>query len=547
MTRIMKALTAGQTLVPMKHRSRYLVFFLVNFAMAIDKVNVTGAITSFYSLSQKFNASTATVSWVLSVYALTMGSFIVLFGKIGDIFGHHHTFVVGTFIMAIFSLLSAAVDESIYAVIVFRAFQGIAGAALIPSGFALAANYFQGHERIIALKILSSCSTGALGLGVVIGGAFDETKIGYQALFYFTFAVSFLSGVLLYFVIIPVEKTEGHKNLSFKHLDFFGVFLMTSALLLIIVGLTQAATTWNSPSVYVTIPVGLLFLTGFFLFETVYIKQFKKKFQDSLPHDEKTSQEKQDWRLNLQVLFPAELLKIPNFYQLFFGIFLVNASFVCLQTNLVEYYEYIEFQSSLMASIKILPLPAGTLAGSLLFTPKIIEKLTLRGSLIMVGVIGVVCSLWISRTDYTVHNYYWKFNFASQFLMGYVINMYFMVFLGGLMHNTPLHLQGVVSGFGQTVIQIGASVGTSLINSVIGNMDFEKGNETARHHVAQKFQKSLYLVTGMMGVLTIAMLFVSNQKNFINNGEKASQEEESVAIDNVSLDLESSIKKAEMV
>ncbi|GMM35580.1 hypothetical protein DASC09_029050 [Saccharomycopsis crataegensis] len=534
-------LTKGQQIVPMKYRPKPLVFGIVVLSLIIDKLNVTGAITSFYSLSKKFDVPIATASWVLSVYALTIGSFIIVFGKVGDIVGPHNTFVIGSFAMSLFSLLAATVDESIYAVIVFRAFQGIAGAALIPSGFAITASYFQGKARFIALKLMAAAITGALGLGVILGGAFDEGSIGYQGLFYFTFAVSFVASVLLYFIIIPVEKTEGHKNLKFKNLDFFGVSLMISGLLLIIVAFTEAANSWNSPKVYVTLPVGFVLLISFFYFELIYLKSYKKKFQNSLPSQQQELTDKPDWRLDTQPLFPAEILEIPNIKLLLYGIFVVNTCAICLQSCLVEYFEYIELDTPIIASVKILPLSVGAVFGSALFNPKIVKALTLRGTLVIAASVGLGAYIWASRIDYTVHNNYWKFAFASQFLTGYSINMFFVVILSGLMQNTPLHLQGVVSGVVQTIAQVGASIGTAVINSIIGSMKYEKGDEAARHRVAKNFQNSLYFMVGLGGSLVILMLFIKDDKSFLvaKNENQPGKESNDVEVDSTEVEEES--------
>ncbi|GMM35157.1 hypothetical protein DASC09_024820 [Saccharomycopsis crataegensis] len=514
-------LSKGQQIVPMKYRPKPLVFGLIVLSLIIDKLNVTGAITSFYSLSEKFDVPIATASWVLSVYALTIGSFIIVFGKVGDIVGPHNTFVVGTLCMSIFSLLAATVDESIYAVIVFRAFQGIAGAALVPSGFAIIASYFQGKARFIALKVLSAAVTGALGLGVILGGAFDEGSIGYQGIFYFTFSVSFTVFVFLYFLIIPIQKTEGHKNLKFRNLDFFGVLLMISGLLLIIVGFTEAANSWNSPKVYITLPIGFMLVACFFYFELFYIKGYKEKFRKSLPNQQQDFTSKFDWRVDTQPLFPAEILAIPNIKLLLYGMFAVNTSAICLQSNLVEYFEYVELDTPIIASLKILPLAMGSVCGSFLFSPKIVKALTLRGTLLLSSLVGLGAYIWISRINYTIHNSYWKFVFASGFIAGYSINMFFVVILAGLMQNTPLHLQGVVSGVVQTVAQVGSSIGTAVINSIIGSMEYKKGDDLARHRVAKNFENSLNFIVGLGASLVILMLFIKDDKSFLVEGGKS--------------------------
>lgn len=515
---IFQWIVASRSSIPSKYRNPKIVYFLLLLSLCVDKLNVTGAITSYFSLAEKSNASASTVTWVLSGYSLTLGAFIIVFGKVADTVGVHIVFVLGTALMAIFSLLAAVVNN-IIAVIVFRAFQGIAGAALVPSGFALTANYFQGSARLVALKLLSIVLMASYGIGVIFGGAFSETNVGYKGFFYLTFSLSALSSILLYFIIIPVERTEAHKAMKIKNLDFLGVVLLIAGLLLIILGFTEASKSWKSPTVYVCIPVGFALVLVMVLFENVYIRiyQKRKEAQHKVNGKERTAEKilgngKSNWKLDMMLLFPYELFHIANFGQLFLGILFINATFIAVQTSLIEYYEYVNRESPILASVKVLPVSVGLILGALSFNPKVEKKLGVKGTLIIAALLCLGGTIWVTRLDYNITNSFWKFEFVSQLLIGYGLNLFFIVFVHGLMAQTPLHLQGVVSAVFQAVSQVAASLSTAVLSSIIGSLDIDDEINDSKHELASRFRNALYFAMALSAGFLVCMLLLKEPK-----------------------------------
>ncbi|QPG73961.1 hypothetical protein FOA43_001276 [Brettanomyces nanus] len=531
-----QAFSNGRTIVPDRYRNKKFVYLIILLGLTMDNFNVTGALTTSYSIEKYFHASSATASWALSAYALTLGSFIILFGKIGDIIGPHNTYMIGLMVMCFFSLLTAIPQPSIIALIVFRALQGIGGAALMPSGFALAANYFQGAELEWAIRLLSIVLTGSLGLGILLGGVFSVTNIGYQGFFYFTFGLSLTCLVILFFLMIPIEKTDNHKEMKLRDLDYPGVFLLVVGLLLVIFGLTEAGSSWKTPKVYVTIPIGGLLIIFMVCVETLYFRHFKNnnnaasrivtrahidiedqnkvldKTESDNGSDQSTIQSyssmQRDWRVRIQLIFPAEVFKLPNFLFLGIGVFCCLLAYVAFVSALIQYNILLHGNTPLIASVKILPMAVGTVLGSILYRSKYAIRVGIRNTLIFSASLLLGGSIWVSRTDYKVINDYWKFQFASQFIMGFGVNIFFMVYLNAIMSQTPLHLQGVVSGIFQTFGQVGVAIGSALFTTVVGVLVIQT-ESAAKEEQFKKFRNAYYIgITS--AILFIACLFVKD-------------------------------------
>lgn len=559
----------GRNVVPLKYRQKWFIFAVALVALALDNFNISGGISSSLSIAKKLDASTSTVSWVVSAYALTLGSFIILFGKLSDIVGVHRVFLAGLAIMALSSLLSAVVEDNIIAIIVFRAFQGIGGAALLPSGYALTGNYFQGAEREKALRPFSHALTASFGVGFVLGGAFSETSIGYKGFFYFTFAVATFTFIVLYFIIIPVEQTEGHKNLKVKNLNFAGVALLVIGLLLIIFGLTEAGEKWKSPKVYIPIPVGFLLLVLILLFEDVYLRKYKKLHANRAPVpiigesansqninsavttsiakidenqavntknediasnsvNEHQLEQKSDWRLDMDLLFPVEIFKIVNFFPLLLGFFWLFFSFIGITATLNQYYEYVIFEKPIMAAVKLLPHTAGLVFNSLIHRESYVHRIGSKNALYFSGFLSVGSAVWLSRLDYRVTNEYWKFHFAALFIAGYACNLYFMVYVNTIMGQTPAHYHGLVTGIFQTAAQVGVCIASAIIATMLGKTDIDKSDHQARYDLYKRFQNVMYLVVAAQATFFVMMFLVKNtdKEKKLEDEEKEKKENE---------------------
>src|SRR6266446_2102435 len=98
------------------------------------------------SIQRSLGGGLAGQQWVSNAYLLTLGSFILLGGSLGDIFGERRVFALGVAGFGVASVL-CAIAPSIQVLIAFRALQGIAGALLTPGSLALIVAAFHEKER----------------------------------------------------------------------------------------------------------------------------------------------------------------------------------------------------------------------------------------------------------------------------------------------------------------------------------------------------------------------------------------------------------------
>lgn len=119
-------------------------------------------------------ASASDLQWVVTAYALVFGGFLLLGGRLADLFGRRRMLLIGTAVFAAASLLGGFAQGSTE-LIVFRAIQGLGGALLSPAALSLVLTIFkEGPERNRALGVWSMVAGGGGAVGLVLGGLLTQ-------------------------------------------------------------------------------------------------------------------------------------------------------------------------------------------------------------------------------------------------------------------------------------------------------------------------------------------------------------------------------------
>ena len=119
---------------PDPNRWKALAVLSVAYLMVVLDVSIVNV--ALPSIQSALDFSPEDLQWVVSGYALTFGSFLLLGGRLGDVLGRRRVFMVGLVGFVAFSLL-CAVSQSDTMLIVARLLQGGASALLAPSVFSI--------------------------------------------------------------------------------------------------------------------------------------------------------------------------------------------------------------------------------------------------------------------------------------------------------------------------------------------------------------------------------------------------------------------------
>jgi MFS family permease len=197
--------------------------------------------------------------WIVTAYALAFGSFLLLGGRLGDMFGRKRTFIAG---LAGFALASAAGGAAPdFAVLVSaRAVQGLFAALLAPSTLTLLATTFtDAKERGRAFAVYGAVAGGGGSVGLLLGGALTSYGSWRWCLYVnLIFAAVAAAGGLLLLSNQPRQ--------SRPVIDVPGVVLASAGLFALVFGFSRAQTdSWGSSVTLAWLAAGVALLAGFVL------------------------------------------------------------------------------------------------------------------------------------------------------------------------------------------------------------------------------------------------------------------------------------------
>ncbi|MBE1593375.1 MFS transporter [Nonomuraea angiospora] len=173
------------------------------------------------------------IAWVLSAYPLAFCGFLLLGGRVADLFGRKRVFIwsMAGFVLA--SLL-AGLAWSPAALIAGRALQGVAAAFIAPAGLGLLqAAVPEGAQRERALGIYGSALSAGFVSGMVLGGILTEYA-GWRSVFLINVPIVLVAGLLARAYLD--ESRDTHAS---RHLDLIGVALATTGMVALVFALTD--------------------------------------------------------------------------------------------------------------------------------------------------------------------------------------------------------------------------------------------------------------------------------------------------------------------
>jgi hypothetical protein len=155
--------------------NRWAVLTLVGVAQLMVVLDVTIVNIALPSAQRALHFSTGSRQWIITAYALAVGSLLLLGGKLGDLFGRKWTFIGGLIGFALASAIGG-LAQSFGVLVAARALQGSFGALLAPSALSLLTVTFQGSaDRGKAFGIFSAIAAGGASLGLLLGGLLTQT------------------------------------------------------------------------------------------------------------------------------------------------------------------------------------------------------------------------------------------------------------------------------------------------------------------------------------------------------------------------------------
>jgi len=467
------------------------IFCLAQF---LDVFNFAAMFVAIPAISEDLNITAADSIWIVSAFQLTFASFLLVSGRVSDIYDPKYCFIAGTSLLGIMSLGIGFVKSQI-PLFVLRALAGIGASLTIPSAFGLIVRFFPNpNEQAIAIGAFGGSGAVGNALGVIFSALFIE-RATWHWLFWFTTILSLPIGAVTFFLVPARPKSmSNNKKASFASLDAVGVSMLTIALILFIFALTSAPNVgWGTARVLAPLIISIFMIAGFLFWETRIPEEYAS--------------------------LPPRMWFYPNFGALF-GISLSpylwwTATFYLITTHWQEVFGW----SALKAGVHFLPigipsLPLTIVAGYLTRSVKP-KFLILAGGGLLIAATAMSPYIATSATE----NHYWRFGFPA-FILGTCGAT--LVYCGAsvaMFQVTPPAYAATVGAIFNAALQLGAAVGSAIIASIQASVSKDKPADSYDGRAA-----GFWFLLAVVALMTVCVLI------FYRADRKPVPAEESTAV-----------------
>ncbi|MFB8394717.1 MFS transporter [Streptomyces yangpuensis] len=242
-------------------RARLVLFVLcaAQFMVALDFSVLNVALPA---LGADLGMSRSALQWAVTAFALPSGGFLLLFGRIADLYGRKRLFLTGLAVFGAASVLATLAWDPV-SFLTGRALQGLGAAVIVPTGMSLLTTTFpEGPQRDRALGISGTLMSLGFTVGMVLGGVMTDT-LGWRS----TMGLLAVTAVVV-LVLAPGLLPES-RTTERPRLDVPGAVTVTGGLLAVIYSLSTAAQRgFGDVDVWGTLVAGLVLLAVFVAVES---------------------------------------------------------------------------------------------------------------------------------------------------------------------------------------------------------------------------------------------------------------------------------------
>jgi EmrB/QacA subfamily drug resistance transporter len=260
------------------NRTRWLALIVLCLGDLMIVLDTTIVNVALPSIREDLGFSETSLAWVVNAYLLTFGGFLLLGGRLGDLFGHRRLFLTGITLFTMASLACGLAGSQAF-LIGARAVQGLGGAVVSAVAFSLIMTLFtEQSERAKAMGVFGFVMAGGGSLGVLLGGVLTDAID-----WHWIFLVNVPIGIAVFastLVLLPGGRGQAQTG----RLDVAGAVTVTTALMVAVYAIVNGNETgWATTQTLGLLAVAAILFASFLVIETrssaplVPLRLFKRR------------------------------------------------------------------------------------------------------------------------------------------------------------------------------------------------------------------------------------------------------------------------------
>ncbi len=215
-------------------RRRLLALYALCLGVLMIVLDTTIVTVALPSIQSDLGFSRAALTWVLNAYLLTFGGFLLLGGRLGDLYGQRRLFLAGLCVFTLASL-GCGLAQTRPELIAARAVQGVGGAVVAAVSLSLVMSLFvEPAERAMAMGIYGFIGAAGGSIGELLGGILTQA-LGWHSVF----LVNVPIGIGVYALCAALLPRESASQAPRSH-DVAGAVAITAALMFAVYAVVNA-------------------------------------------------------------------------------------------------------------------------------------------------------------------------------------------------------------------------------------------------------------------------------------------------------------------
>src|SRR6266536_601255 len=247
----------------MDNRNRWLALYVLCAGSLMIVLDVTIVNVALPSIKSDLGFSKTSIAWVVNAYLLTYGGFLLLGGRLGDLFGQRRLFLAGITLFTVASL-ACGVSTTQGFLVAARAVQGIGGAVASAVSLSLMMVLFtEPGERAKAMGVFGFVASGGGSIGVLLGGVLTDL-LNWHWIFLVNLPIGLGIYILSLRLLPPCRDDE-----SSGRVDAAGAVTVTAALMIAVYAIVNGNQAgWTSPQTLGLLLGAAMLLATFLLIES---------------------------------------------------------------------------------------------------------------------------------------------------------------------------------------------------------------------------------------------------------------------------------------